>query len=564
MNSPSRSKLLVAAALLLALAVGAVSILLTAYHNYEASPSPYSVPLPEVAPTAPISQRVVVVVSDGLRSDLAVEMKNIGSLSRRPDASYHTAVTAVPSLSLPGWTAIMTGAGPLVSGVRTNAFEGSPAPVESLFETARRAGKRTAIAGAATEWDQLFRGQSDEVYVAPFPSGRGSDGEKDSDPLVARALAGPAELMLLYFPAVDDASHYYGPFSDDGVNAMLGFDRRVGEIASRLDFTRDTLIVTSDHGHIDAGGHGGYEDLARGATLLMVGRGISKSGPQAVSQTDIAPTIAVLLGVGRPRDAEGMPLFGSISADSAAEAEAAQIHEAALRRRIAANYEVISREQAPDASVEVLREEIRAASWRRAISESMGRIPIGVLLVALFAMIIRLTGGLKARSVGAALVCMGLAALAVWSSGFTWSMSYFNVSGDESGLLLAALGATVLGMAMAGLIVGNRTTSGAWQQAMSVSAVIVFICGLSASLLMIYYGPNTGWRMPDLRFSWAMFIVPTLVGVASVVGIPLAAATAALAHKVSAKSSEVQPPDKVPGPDSEPDPDVDEGPDSDS
>lgn len=537
MSSPRRPKLFIAAALLLATAVGAISTLLTAYQSYEKAPSPYSAALPEVPATAPVSGRVVVVVSDGLRADLAAEMKNIGSLARRPDASYHTARTAVPSLSLPGWTAIMTGAGPLVSGVRTNAFEGSPVPVESLFESARRAGKRTAIAGAATEWEQLFRGQPDEVYVAPFPSGRGSDGERDSDPLVAKALAGPAELMLLYFPAVDDASHYHGPFSDDGVNAMLGFDRRVGEIAGRLDFERDTLIVTSDHGHIDAGGHGGYEELARGATLLMVGKGITKSGPAVVSQTDIAPTIAVLLGIGRPRDAEGMPLFGSISADSATEAAASQIHEAALRRRLAADFEVISKEEASDSSTEVLREEVSAASWRRAVSEGMGRLPIGLAVVAALGLIIHLTGGLTAKSVGAALVCMGLAALAVWSSGFTWSMSYFSVAGDESGLLFATIGATVLGMAVAGLIVGNRTASGAWRQAMSVSAVIVFICGLSASLLMIYYGPTTSWRMPDFRFSWAMFIIPTIVAVASVGGIPIAAATAGLAHKVSTKPS---------------------------
>lgn len=559
MSSRSRPKLFIAAVLLLAVAAGALSTLLSAYHSYETSPSPYSAPLPEVPATAPISGRVVIVLSDGLRPDVAAEMKNIGSLARRPDASYHTARTAVPSLSLPGWTAIVTGAGPLVSGVRTNAFEGSPVPVESLFETARRAGKRTAIAGAATEWEQLFRGQPNEVYLAPFPSGQGSAGEKESDPLVAKAMAGPAELMLLYYPAVDDASHYHGPFSDDGVAAMLGVDRRVGEIAGQLDFERDTLIVTSDHGHIDEGGHGGNEQLARDATLLMVGKGIAKSGPDVVSQTDIAPTIAVLLGIGRPRDAEGMPLFGSISAEGAVQAEAARIHEAALRRRLAASYEVISDKPAPDASVEVLRDRISEASWSRAVSEGIGRLPIGLLVVGALALITHLAGGLRAKSVGAALVCMGLAALAVWSSGFTWSMSYFNVSGDETGLLLATIGATLIGMAVAGLIVGNRTTSGAWRQAVSVSAVIFLICGISASLLMIYYGPTTSWRMPDLRFSWAMFIIPTIVAVASVGGIPIAAATAALAHKVSAK-----PPEEDSEPASEPELAGLEGSDSDS
>lgn len=538
MSSPSRYKPFISAALLLAVAVGAISTLLSAYHSYENSPSPYSVPLPEVRATAPVSGRVVIMVADGLRADLAGEMKNIGSLARRPDASYHAARTEVPSLSEPGWTAIMTGAGPLISGVRTNAYSGSPVPVESLFQSARREGIKTAVAGAANEWGELFRDQADEVYLSPFPTKKGAAGDFDSDPLVARAMASPARLMLLYYPAVDDASHYHGPFSDEGVAAMLGFDGRVGEVASRLDFGRDTLIVTSDHGHIDAGGHGGYEEVSREATLLMVGKGITKSGPEVVSQLDIAPTIAVLLGVGRPRDAEGMPLFNSIDADPAVESAALAIHDEALRRRLAANYEVISGQVAPNASTEVLTDRVNSASWRRAVSEGIARAPVAIAVMALLALIVRLTGGLKAKVVGAALVCLGLATLAVWSAGFTWSMSYFSVSGDEVGLLVATIGATLAGMAVAGLIVGNRTTSGAWQQAMSVSSVIFLICGISASLLMIYYGPSTGWRMPDLRFSWAMFIIPAIVAVASVAGIPLAAGTAAFAHKISSKSPE--------------------------
>lgn len=537
MSSPSRLRVLTSAVLLLAVVVTSLVMLLSAYHSYENAPSPFSpVHLPEVTATAPVSGRVVVMLSDGLRADLAAEMRNVASLAQRPDASFHIARTEIPSLSEPGWTAIMSGAGPRVSGVRTNAYSGSPVPVETLFQTAARARIPTAVAGAATEWEELFRGQPNEVYVSPFPYDKGAAGDFDSDPLVARALGGPAKLMVLYFPAVDDASHYHGPFSDEGVAAMLGFDKRVGEVARSLDLSRDTLIVTSDHGHVDVGGHGGSEELARGSTLLMVGKGIEKSGPAIVSQLDVAPTIAVLLGIGRPRDAEGMPLLDSISADSALKSQAHAIHDRALRKRLGADYQVISGEEAPDASVEVLREKIESASWERGVSESLARLPVGVVVVALLGLIVHLAGGLTSKSVGAAFICLGLVAIAVWSSGFTWSMSYFNVSGDESGLLLAAVGATMAGMAVAGLIVGNKTTTGAWRQAVLVSAIVVFVCGVSASALMVYYGPSTGWRMPDLRLSWVMFIIPAIVAIAAVSAIPIAAGTALLAHKVTAKS----------------------------
>lgn len=515
--------------------------LVTAFRSFENSPSPFAPSsLPEVTPTTPISERVIVMISDGLRADLAGELPNISSLAKRSDASFHVAQTAMPSLSEPGWTAILSGAEPRISGVRTNAYSGSPVPVETLFQTAARAGVPTAVAGAANEWEELFRGQPDEVHVAPFPYGKGSSGDSESDPLVMRVLESPARLMVLYYPAVDDSSHYHGPFSDEGVAAMLGFDRRVGEIMRRLDLARDTLVVTSDHGHIDSGGHGGYEDEARGATLLMVGKGVRKSGPLVVSQLDIAPTIAVLLGIGRPRDAEGMPLLDSVEAETGLKYEAYSIHEKALSRRLSADYAVISGVGAPDGTPQVLRERIESASWRRGMTEVARRLPVGIGFVIVLALIARSVGAFSARTSGAAVICLVLVAVGIWSTNFSYSLSYFNTAGDEERLLLTTIGSTLVGMAVAGLLMGSKTTEGAWHQALRVSSTVLLVCGIFVSALMIYYGPTTGWRLPDLRLSWALFIIPSIVGIAAVAGLPLAAATAKASQRATMRTRDAE------------------------
>ena len=61
-------------------------------------------------------------------------------------------------------------------------------------------------------------------------------------------------------------------------------------IGHALDLTRDTIVITSDHGHIDAGGHGGDETVVITEPFVLAGAGV-KGGLTHGSTDDIGSTV---------------------------------------------------------------------------------------------------------------------------------------------------------------------------------------------------------------------------------------------------------------------------------
>ena len=73
----------------------------------------------------------------------------------------------------------------------------------------------------------------------------------------------------------------------------------------------------TDHGHVLAGGHGGDELDARHAFMIVSGAGARPGAvvPRA-RPVDVAPTLAALLGVGAPANAQGRTLGESLAVDA--------------------------------------------------------------------------------------------------------------------------------------------------------------------------------------------------------------------------------------------------------
>ncbi|MEP7200137.1 MAG: hypothetical protein ABI874_09990, partial [Chloroflexota bacterium] len=68
-------------------------------------------------------------------------------------------------------------------------------------------------------------------------------------------------------------------------------------------------FFTSDHGHIDRGGHAGPEEVVLNVAFVAAGKGIKRGKYTLARQADIAPTAAVLLGASIPTDNQGDVLF---------------------------------------------------------------------------------------------------------------------------------------------------------------------------------------------------------------------------------------------------------------
>jgi hypothetical protein len=88
-------------------------------------------------------------------------------------------------------------------------------------------------------------------------------------------------------------------------------------LLAQVDLSTSAVIVVSDHGHVDRGGHGGDEPEVIEVPTVMAGRGVrSASGTRDLgSICGLAPTIAELLAIQFPRDGSCPPFEGVLDAD---------------------------------------------------------------------------------------------------------------------------------------------------------------------------------------------------------------------------------------------------------
>jgi len=239
-------------------------------------------------PIARRPRRAVVVVVDGLRQD---EARRLGAVAR-VRAAGRCAVTDVglPSVSRPVYAVISSGVEQARTGSRNNDTD-TPLAVDSLWERARAAGLRVTYRSELNWWGQLFPRGFDGATVLPA-----------ADDLFAAPFAD--DITLVHPAYVDDASHDPGVGSAVQRAAVARADRELSAALDGLDLARDLVVVTADHGHRDAGGHGGPDAVVTEVLTCFGGAGVRHETAEfRAATTDLAPTLAVLLGVPIPRHA---------------------------------------------------------------------------------------------------------------------------------------------------------------------------------------------------------------------------------------------------------------------
>lgn len=135
---------------------------------------------------------------------------------------------------------------------------------------------------------------------------------------------------------VDHAGHRFGPAHPAMARKLADVDRLLNETVALLQ-EGDVLVVVGDHGMTPTGDHGGDSVLETHAALFVYAPGkpfetaafalpTAFDVPTAVHQTDLVPTLSLLLGAAVPYVSLGAPLaplFGSVSAALQANRQAA-------------------------------------------------------------------------------------------------------------------------------------------------------------------------------------------------------------------------------------------------
>ncbi len=283
------------------------SSMMTSIYNYQ-SPLHSDPPVPGQSLGEPRVRQVVFILIDALRYDTSLKSDVMPNLSKlRSQGAYARMHSRTPSYSSPGYGVLLTGAWPELSSsaaFNLNYENIRQLSQDNIFSSANRLGLKTGI--SSLNWFEKLVPQNAVDYS--FYTA-GEDHQADLD-VVAAAIpwigSGKTNLTLIHIDQVDYAGHHQGGPKNPNWDAAAGrADALVGEILAVMDLEQDVIVVCSDHGQIDAGGHGGQDIVAVTEPFIMVGKGVVQGDYGEINMVDVAPTIAALLGLNIPASTQG-------------------------------------------------------------------------------------------------------------------------------------------------------------------------------------------------------------------------------------------------------------------
>lgn len=485
-----------------------------------------------------LSDRVVFVLIDALRDDTSHDAKVMPFLNElRGRGAWATVHSRTPSYSDPGWSVLMTGAWPDVSdgpALNTPDDETPTWTQDNLFTAAHRNGLKTAVSGK--DWFSYLIPQADvdaHFYV------QGEDQVADRavvDAALAWLRQGEHRFVLIHIDQVDYAGHSEGgPRDPHWAAAALRADGLLREIVAALDVRRDTLLVVSDHGQIDQGGHGGQDAITLVEPFVLVGAGVRPGQYADIQQVDVAPTVATLLGLNIPATAQGVvqQQMLLLAADQQARVAAALL---AQKVQLANDYvkSIGGIANFQPTSVAELLQAMDAAKAERLMRERVPRFGVALLLAAIpVVVLLRRRGRLVAWCLGGALVYVVVFNVRyAFLDGRTYSLSSVTSADDlVAYVAITAAAALVVAWLATALVLGSFRVSPreAAERCFAQVFLVLFVLVLPVLWSFALNGVLVTWTLPDLASSFLGFLCLLQCLFVAAVGLVLAGVSALFA-----------------------------------
>ncbi|MGD9485340.1 alkaline phosphatase family protein [Streptomyces sp. TRM70308] len=291
------------------------------------------------AAAADRTHKVLVIGLDGLNLDRvqdadAPRLKRLMRQGMTATGTLYAQPMAATS-SGPGWSTVATGVWPDRHGVRDNSFRGKRFDTHPDFLSRAENSRPELDTYAAADWEPLTSTDQNGPVFGPRIDTRLSlkgdrDGYAEQDPEIAAHAAdhlrdAPADLSYVYFGEIDIAGHRHGAASRQYLDAIAHSDRHVGRVldavTARATYAQEDwrVLVTTDHGHTDRGGHGGSSAAERQTFVIATGAGVpAGSVRHDVRLVDVAATALDHVGVptagldGRPLHERGADAFDTL------------------------------------------------------------------------------------------------------------------------------------------------------------------------------------------------------------------------------------------------------------
>ncbi|MFJ7065441.1 alkaline phosphatase family protein [Streptomyces sp. NPDC101115] len=266
------------------------------------------------APTLPdgtSQDKVLVVGMDGLRHDRidAAKAPNLKSLMANGTygLSLLYANPMAATSSGPGWSTISTGVWPDKHGVKDNTFAGRNYGTYPGFLARLNQIRPELSLFAAVDWPEL------DTYGTVTPGADAKvvyDNDYAVNDLVITDITEDVlrnqnpDVLFVYFGETDEVGHNAGARSQAYLDAIDVQDGHLGRLLTAIKARpsyaaeRWTVIVATDHGHVDTGGHGGSSIEERRTFVLAQGPGIAAGArPIDTRLVDVAATVFRQLGI---------------------------------------------------------------------------------------------------------------------------------------------------------------------------------------------------------------------------------------------------------------------------
>jgi len=488
--------------------------------------------LPASTAGEPIADRVVYVIVDGMRESISREMETLEDL--REHGTDVVATTSQPSLSFPTWTTLLSGTPHSIHGVTTNWFEG-PVRVETLIDTTADARVGMVISGPEDFRSLYDVGRADAVYLKEWDEDSYLSGEL-VDAAVRLTEEYDPRFVLVHLPDLDDAGHAAGGVSEHYSEVASRIDDDLRRLVDALQDGRTAFVICADHGHVDAGGHGGPEPEVVRAPAVFAGYGVAQ-GSAEVAQEDIAPTVAALLGTPTPRHALGKVIEVALEdgGSDAARLERATFTASYLEMIGQPMYSVVDLVQMSDSDVDRV---VADAQDSRLARERDDRIPLALAILILAVAAVVAVGiaswrALVAASVGTLVYYVVYNGSYFLVHGYRWSLSAFNEESMLKTFFNMRMAETLLAGLVATLVAGcvyvllrsrpKGPHEGYLAGWLVLGPATVLVIQATLSIQVAWYiwrwGVDITWLLPDLAWGFKFdldLVQMTALGVAAV------------------------------------------------
>ena len=109
------------------------------------------------------------------------------------------------------------------------------------------------------------------------------------------------DVSFVYFSGVDESGHVYGAVSRQYVEAITRTDALLGRLLAAVEHRarqgeRWMVAVTTDHGHVDRGGHGGGEpEVVTSFVARAAWNAALEVWPDEIDPTELTPRLLAAL-----------------------------------------------------------------------------------------------------------------------------------------------------------------------------------------------------------------------------------------------------------------------------